>query len=745
MIAPRALIALALALQSLVGIRLDEAISLLQREGLTIIYSTALVKPEMRVRAEPRASTPRGKLEEILEPYGLRVADGPHHELLVVAGTRPAPPPPRLEPIPQFRDEIVVMPSHTRILNESPSSQDSLPGEEINRIPNPSDDAGRAVQHLPGVASSEASAAVNIRGGSPEETIIAIDGLELSEPFHLKDFFNVFSSLDATAIGRVDLMTGAFPVEWGDRMGGVVAMNLLSPAAPELTRISLGTLNGSFTSSGTTRDHGTSWLLSARGLYPDVVMNADREPSQQISTDLYDLLGKFEHRVGARTTASLTFLGAYDNLGYRNDKPAESAKSVAEETSAHVWLTMRTAWSDSTSVRSILAVGRLWRERTGSIAGSDALGISDSRGFNFVELKQDWRAALQDSQQFRFGFDAKSSDARYDYTRSGGATPPVDTHIRPHEQSVALYASDRIRLGSATVAELGIRWDRQSMAADSQLSPRLNVLWQLRPDSDLRLGWGRYYQSQRLNELQVEDGLTRLAEPELAEHRTVSFEHRFTPGLALRVEAFDKPMRHVRPRFENMLNPIDIFPEAQEDRVEVAPSRSRARGLELRLVGNGGGRVAWWVSYARSRATDTINGLDVSRSWDQPNAANGALSFEVSHGLSASMAGSYHTGWPTTPMIAVRTTNGVELVLGPRNSERLPPWFRVDARLSKEIGTPRGELAIILDVVNLTNHKNVCCVSDFSAIEQTDGTLGVARDNRALVPIFPSLTARWKF
>src|SRR5262249_15462743 len=118
---------------------------------------------------------------------------------------------------------------------------------------------------------------------------------------------------------------------------------------------------------------------------------------------------------------------------------------------------------------------------------------SDSRGCNLVELKQDWRAALMNNQ-LRFGFDAKSTDARYDYIRSGGDIPAVDTHLRPHERSIALYASDRIQMSSAAVAEVGLRWDRQSLTGRSWVSPRANVLLQRTHDLDLRLRWRRYYQ-----------------------------------------------------------------------------------------------------------------------------------------------------------------------------------------------------------------------------------------------------------
>jgi outer membrane cobalamin receptor len=733
-----------LPLHPLSGLRLDEAISILQHEGLTVIYSTALVRPEMRVEREPLATTLRGKLEEILAPHGLRVIEGPHHELLVIAAPkapeRPSPPPRKT----RFRDEIVVMPSQTRILNETAASTESLPSDAISRIPDPSGDPGRVLQHLPGIASMEASSAVNIRGSSADETMITVDGLELSEPFHLKDFFSVFTTLDSTAIGEVDLMTGAFPVEWGDRIGGVVDINLVSPSAPASTTVSVGTLNSRLSSTGMTSDGSTTWLLTARGWYPDAIFSIDREPTQQTNIDFYDILGKVEHRFTPRTTASLTFLGAYDNLGYKSVKPEGSDQSVAEETSDHLWLTMQTTWSEATSVRTILAVGRLSRARTGSSSGEDTLQVTDNRGFDFVELKQDWRAAHGDRQQLRFGFEAKSADAYYDYTRSvGQPTPLVDIHIRPHARSFALYASDRVRLNENVMADLGLRWDRQTLPTGSQLSPRVNLLWRIGPNSDLRLGWGRYTQSERLNELPIEDGVSRFSRPELGEHRTVSFEHRFENGLKLRIEAFDRPMTRVRVRFENRLNPIDVFPEAQDDRVRVAPSRSRANGVELRMSGTAGPRAAWWIGYVRSRATDTVNGRTVPRSWDQPHAAAGGVSFELPGAWSVGLAAAYHTGWPTTPFQAIRTPAGLELVAGERNSARLPNWFRLDASVRKSIPTRHGTLFLGLDIVNLTNHRNVCCISDLTPFERSDGSIGLKREDRSLVPLFPLLSVRW--
>ena len=43
-----------------------------------------------------------------------------------------------------------------------------------------------------------------IRGGRYDETLVNLDGQELMEPFHLKDFQGIFSILDPEMIGGVE-------------------------------------------------------------------------------------------------------------------------------------------------------------------------------------------------------------------------------------------------------------------------------------------------------------------------------------------------------------------------------------------------------------------------------------------------------------------------------------------------------------------------------------------------------------
>jgi hypothetical protein len=60
-----------------------------QRQGVRIIFSTALVRPEMRVTAEPAGDNPQKVITAILAPHGLVPTVGLRGVLLVVRATVP--------------------------------------------------------------------------------------------------------------------------------------------------------------------------------------------------------------------------------------------------------------------------------------------------------------------------------------------------------------------------------------------------------------------------------------------------------------------------------------------------------------------------------------------------------------------------------------------------------------------------------------------------------------------------------
>ena len=70
------------------GRPLSEALRALQDSGMRLVFSSKIVTPDMRVTAEPRATTPRARLEQLLASHGLVAVDGPGGVIQIVRATQ---------------------------------------------------------------------------------------------------------------------------------------------------------------------------------------------------------------------------------------------------------------------------------------------------------------------------------------------------------------------------------------------------------------------------------------------------------------------------------------------------------------------------------------------------------------------------------------------------------------------------------------------------------------------------------
>ncbi len=71
------------------GRRLADALKILQTRGLRLVFSSEIVTPEMRVAVEPRATSARKVLDELLQPHDLSAREGPGRVIQIVRAKRP--------------------------------------------------------------------------------------------------------------------------------------------------------------------------------------------------------------------------------------------------------------------------------------------------------------------------------------------------------------------------------------------------------------------------------------------------------------------------------------------------------------------------------------------------------------------------------------------------------------------------------------------------------------------------------
>ena len=304
------------------------------------------------------------------------------------------------------------------------------------------------------------------------------------------------------------------------------------------------------------------------------------------------------------------------------------------------------------------------------------------------------------------------------------------------------------------MVEAGARVDAQSYAPDgTHVAPRINAAYALGAHATLRASWGRFYQAQAINELQVEDGVTTFLQAERADHRVLGAEYDFGRGYSARAELYDKRFTQLRPRFENIFDRVVMFPELHADRLRIDAISAEARGGEL-LFRKTGTPVSGWISYARASAHDALEGAPgsaglpnaiVPRSWDQRHTATFNLDYRLGTHWNFDMAGVYHSGWPTTPVDGVLVNSQFHTVLGAYNSDRLPAYRRVDLRASHNIDTSLGGLSFFVELFNVFGIRNVSGVNGYSFNLDATGALVGHRHKEVILGVVPSFGITYSF
>ena len=258
----------------------------------------------------------------------------------------------------------------------------------------------------------------------------------------------------------------------------------------------------------------------------------------------------------------------------------------------------------------------------------------------------------------------------------------------------------------------------------------------------LRFSWGRFFQAQGVDELAVADGDTQVHAGQRAQHWVASLEQGFGAALDLRLEAYRKEYDHLRPRYENLLDPLVVLPEIKPDRIRIDPAAAHADGIEVTLDHHVGPFAAW-LSYGWSVVEDRVGGRDVPRAWDQSHALSAGATY---HGArwQCTLATSWRSGWPTTATGLLTLAPLPLVATGRRNAERLDTYLRIDARIARRFDVgKRQHLTVFLDVSNLTNRRNDCCLEYQIETEEPVPYLDVGP--LGSLPTVPSLGVTWDF
>jgi outer membrane cobalamin receptor len=679
--------------------------------------------------------------------------------------------------------EVTVTPGSFSFMGQGTATRQTMSREDVEAVPQIGDDIFRAVNRLPGLASNDYAAHFGIRGGRHDETLILLDGLELYEPYHLKDFNEgAISIIDAETIDAVRLMTGGFPARYGDRRSGVFDITSRTPE-PDRTHVDIGSsfLNTRAMARGPLGNGRGSWLAFGRTGYMGLMFQLIDEGDLP-RPNYEDAFAKLNLKLSEHQALALEVLAAGDRYTYdvaatTGFQDTINTREAADNHygNSYVWATLRSTLSPHTTVRTMVSGGLVTQKRSGFERpigqATPIYDLSNERHYSIFGLVQDWTQSLSEIDILSYGADfraLRNTDTYrtivYEDPDDPAADPGVypivtNTDLKRTGSRFSLYLSNRLRPAPPLVLETGVRYDHASYTGDDDVSPRASAALDVGRGMTLRLGWGYYRQMQGINEVAALNPPARYYPSELSEQWTAGWD--WTAGKSvLRVEGYWKRGSHLRPVFRNWKGAVDAFPEPNEDRILVHPKSNLARGVEVYFDRQVGEHLTARASYSYSKATekvpsiDNVNGPDTlvfdyehPIPQDQRHAANFDLTYRFSSDWTLNGSFAYHTGWPATleHLVPVINEDGeTELAIRPVKlyAARLPDYLRFDMRVSRKWTTGWGDFGLALEVINLTNHSNVFGY-DYFRIRTNSGQIGLDRGDETWFSIMPSLGVTW--
>ncbi|MFC1619351.1 carboxypeptidase-like regulatory domain-containing protein [Candidatus Neomarinimicrobiota bacterium] len=686
-----------------------------------------------------------------------------------------------LKPRQILLQEITVTPGLFSIMGKGPTMQQTLTHEDMQNITF-GDDVYRALTRLPGVGANDFSAKFTVRGGENEEILVLLDGVEIYEPFHLKDVAGgAFSFIDVGVIEGVDLLTGGFPAEYGNRMSGVLTMKTIRPSqGSSQTSLGLSMTNTFYRSEGTF-DGGTqgAWFLSMRRGFLDILLDIVGADEEDVPRPVYyDIHGKLDYQLDRKHQLSVHFLHAGDQTEYVEYNDFLNYREKVGETkfgNTYGWINYRSNPLPRLFSQAVVSVGNLSRRRESEETNYDqteTFSMVDRRDATVFGLRQNWNVQFSDRWHIKAGMSIQhhESDYRYDLhtvdedriNSDSVVTYERTAHsiLNPKGNSYSAHMSNRLKFLDPLVLEIGLRFDAIGYSNTNKLSPRLNLVWTLAEQTFFRAGWGYFYQNDGIHEIRVEDGEDNFLPPEMAEHWVAGFEQIQNNGMSFRVETYYKKMTHLQPKYRNGSNHIQ-FPELEGDRYQLNLNGASFKGIEFYWKYDRGGKVSWWASYARVYFDDNINNLVFRDSmytqgftihpniYDQRHTFYLDLNFRPNPDWQVNLAYQSHSGLPyidleefleTPPEGGIRLGQDFSVY----NRDNYDPYSRVDLRINRNIQLRSSQITLYLQVINLLDFKNLRTIKYDDYMDQS-GQAVIYTENEYWFPRLPSLGITWEW
>ena len=641
--------------------------------------------------------------------------------------------------------------------NEVLISQIKLDKKGLERIPSvgAENDIVGAFSVTPGVVTTgDQGGQLYVRGGTPIQNKILLDGMTVYNPFHSIGFFSIF---ETELVKNVDIYTGGFDAQYGGRISSIMDITYRDgnnkkfsgkvSASPFMAKAVLeGPLSKKNDGPG-----GASYIFSAKhslidysskSLYPGINRDSVTGESPGMPFNFTDLYGKITFKGEGRSKVSMFGFHNIDDVNYSDVANINWTQSggglnfLLVPQNSPVFVKGHVNGSRfATNFNEIISANDTLK-RFSSIGGFDL-------GFDFTYF-------LKNESEFNYGFNINGFNTNFETYNELKRKIELENFTT----EIGTYVNYRL-ITTRWVLQPSVRVQAYASLGTISIEPRLGMKFNANEKLRFKASGGRFSQnftsaSSDKDVVNLFNGLlsapTNVQEEfvtsyqnvrhpknglQYAWHAIIGMEYDFTDEFSLNLEGYYKYFSQLSNINQNKLYD-DIAEFSQIDDIykkDFILEDGESFGADL-LLKYTGKRLFLWGVYSYGYSTRWDGFANYFPVFDRRHNVNlvGTYLFGKNKDLELNIRWNLGSGLPYTPTAGfyeevnfnggvttdytTENPNYISTLLGDFNSKRLPAYHRLDVTVKKQIKFKNDtELELVASVTNLYNRKNIFYVN----------------------------------
>ena len=671
-----------------------------------------------------------------------------------------------LKPIVSQLGEIVVQAegqSQTMKTGEQMSVVSISPAQ-LQNIPNIGErDIFRSFQLMAGVSgANESSSGLFVRGGTPDQNLVLLDGFTVYQVDHFYGFFSAFNS---EAIKDARLYKGGFSAKYGGRLSSVLDLTAKTGNASKLTgSTNISLLSASAFVEGPISEKFT-FFLSARRSYTDIIESplynrlfglfneapetgdvdsgndaVQRNIVSDVSSPIfyfYDLNAKLTFKPTSKDVISASLYSGADDLDnsrfqrnliqigqvrrtifFQQDDITQWGNQGASLRWARQWTPQLysnalVTYSNYYSKQDLDNLVTVSLPDTSLLVPFNSLETNSTKDIS-ARLENDWK--LTSSTNMAFGGFYSNNAIAYKLTQNDSVSVQ---NIDDQAQNAGGYLELNSKWNDRFEFNAGIRGTWYEQTDQTYIEPRISGTIKVHEHVKLKAAWGQFYQFvNRVVRENISQGSRDFWLLANNETNSVSSATHLIGGVLFDwdtwlfdVEAYQKDLNGLS-EFSTRITGAGTNPDAQQFFFE---GSGVSRGVEF-LLQRKTGALSGWINYTLGEVVYEFPGLNDGPFYAQHDVRHETkiVGSYAKGWLTLGASWMYATGRPYSAPFGEYTLSLLDnqeftyITIGQKNVFRLPDYHRLDLSATANVKNEKGkDMSFGVSLFNVYNRRNI--------------------------------------